>query len=175
VLLDACERGEREAFGRLFEEYKDRVYSVALRLSGDPAEAADITQDVFVKLLTRIGQFRGEARFGTWLYRVVANTFLDLRKGRHRHVPLDEDALGQPGVGTSREDPADRFDVARAVERSLARLDASHRLPVVLRYVAGLSYAEIAATLRVPPGTVASRISRSLQSLARDLAHLRRT
>lgn len=169
-LLEACERGEREAFARLFEDYKDRVYAVALRLSGDPVEAADITQDVFLKLLTRIHQFRSEARFGTWLYRVVVNTFLDARKARRPSVPFDETALGVSGV----QSPG--LDESRAdLERSLARLDDVFRAPLVLRYVGGLSYAEIARTLQLSPGTVASRISRGLRDLGRDLSTPKRT
>lgn len=175
-LLEACERGERDAFARLFEDYKDRVYAVALRLSGDPVEAADVTQDVFLKLLTRIHQFRNEARFGTWLYRVVVNTFLDGRKARRPNVPFDEAALGVAGMQPpEQEESAAQADLAQAVERSLARLDSDFRAPLVLRYVGGLSYAEIVQTLQLPPGTVASRISRGLRDLGRELSYLKRT
>lgn len=172
LLLEACQRGERDAFARLFEAYKDRVYAVALRLSGDPVEAADITQDVFLKLLTRLHQFRSEARFGTWLYRVVVNTFLDGRKARRPSVPFDEDHVGAAGVAA----PGHGDSAAHAdLERALARLGSRFRAPLVLRYVAGLSYAEIAQTLQLSPGTVASRISRGLRDLGRDLSTAKRT
>lgn len=169
LLLEACARGERDAFARLFEAYKDRVYAVALRLSGDPVEAADITQDVFLKLLTRLHQFRSEARFGTWMYRVVVNTFLDGRKARRPSVPFDEDHLGVAAAGHG--DSTAHADL----ERALARLGVRFRAPIVLRYVAGLSYAEIAHTLQLSPGTVASRISRGLRDLGRDLSSVKRT
>lgn len=71
-LIAACQRGEREAFRELFELYQHRVYSVALHYSGEPGAARDITQQVFLKLFTRIGQFRGQSEFTTWLYRLVA-------------------------------------------------------------------------------------------------------
>lgn len=165
ALLDACERGEREAFAALFEGYKDRVYAVALRLTGDPSEAGDITQDVFLKLLTRIHQFRSEARFGTWLHRIVVNTFLDARKRRPHVVPFDEEAIPERARFPHGHSPDLAYDVAR----SLARVDLVFRVPLVLRYVGGLSYAEIGETLGLPAGTVASRISRGVRDLAREL------
>jgi RNA polymerase sigma-70 factor (ECF subfamily) len=167
ALLDACARGERDAFAVLFEGCKDRVFATALRLSGDPTEAADITQDVFLKVLTRIRQYRNEARFGTWLHRIVVNTFLDARKGRPRVVPLDEEGL--PHRAALHHDPTRPADLAHDVARALARVDVAFRVPLVLRYVSGLSYAEIGETLDLPPGTVASRISRGLRDLGRAL------
>jgi len=169
ALLDACERGEREAFATLFDNYKDRVFSIAVRLSGDPAEAADVTQDVFLKLLTRIHQYRNEARFGTWLHRIVVNTFLDARKRRPRVVPFDEESPPEHAGTRVHHDPTRPADLAHDVARGLARVDVAFRVPLVLRYVGGLSYAEIAETLRLPAGTVASRISRGLRELAREL------
>jgi RNA polymerase sigma-70 factor (ECF subfamily) len=76
--IAACQQGDREALRVLFEKYKDRVYSIALySLSGDEMAAGDATQQVFLKLMTRIGQFRGDAEFATWLYRLVVNTCHD--------------------------------------------------------------------------------------------------
>lgn len=171
-LLEACRRGDREAFARLFEEQKDSVYSVAVHFCGDSAEAGDITQEVFLKLLTRIGQFRGQARFRTWLYRVVMNTFLDRSKARRREQSLGEAYRRSRDEPQRPEETFSRAERARQVARSLALLDAAFRAPLVLRYVAGLSYGEIGEALRLPPGTVASRISRGLRSLARELSHL---
>jgi RNA polymerase sigma-70 factor (ECF subfamily) len=172
--LEACRRGDPEAFARLFEHYKDRVYSIALRFSGDPVEAADVTQDVFLKLLTRIGQFRGQSRFGTWIYRVVVNTCLDRSKTRPRELPLAEPFGSSGSQPPHQEEEATRAEAARQLARALALLDAAFRTPLLLRYVAGLSYAEIAEVLGLPPGTVASRISRGLLRLAKDLSHLKR-
>src|SRR5271169_2435941 len=76
-VIEACQRGDSDAFRALFEAYKDRVYSIALRYSGNPAAAMDITQDTFVKLLSRIGEYRSEASFESWLYRLVVNACID--------------------------------------------------------------------------------------------------
>ena len=76
-VVEACQRGDAEAFRALFEAYKDRVYSIALRYSGNPAAAMDIAQDTFLKLLSRIGDYRSEASFDSWLYRLVVNSCID--------------------------------------------------------------------------------------------------
>src|SRR6202163_4768700 len=86
----ACQQGDREAFRLLFEAYKDRVFSIACYSLGDEAAADDVTQQIFVKLFTCIGQFRGESEFTTWLYRLVINSCLDERRRRRRFLPVEE-------------------------------------------------------------------------------------
>src|SRR5580692_13004094 len=87
-LIEACRRGEPEAFRALFDAYRDRVFSVALRYSGNHAAAMDIAQDTFVKLFDSIADFRGDASFETWVYRLVANRCLDHRRRSRRLFPL---------------------------------------------------------------------------------------
>src|SRR5258708_670920 len=89
-LIERCREGDAEAFRLLFEAYKDRVYSIALRYSGEPAAAMDIAQDCFLKLFGRIGEFRGEAQFETWLYRLVVNCSIDQKRKLRRWVPLPD-------------------------------------------------------------------------------------
>src|ERR1700704_2763407 len=86
----ACQEGDREAFRQLFEAYKDRVFSIACYSLGDEAAADDITQQIFVKLFTRIGQFRGDSEFTTWLYRLVINSCLDERRKQKRFLPVED-------------------------------------------------------------------------------------
>ena len=81
-LVEACQRGETEAFRALFERYKDKVYSIALRYSGDGASAEDIAQESFLKLFVGIAGFRGDSSFSAWLYRLVVNTCLSHKKYR---------------------------------------------------------------------------------------------
>lgn len=169
-VVDACRRGDREAVAALFESCKDRVYTLALHLTADPAEASDVTQDVFLRLLDRIEQYRGDARFTTWLFRVVVNVFLDRRRSRRRWAAFDEAAAARraspdPDPEATLIDLQERERVARAV----ARLPVKLRLPLVLRYAAGLSYGQVAEALGVREGTVASRLNRGLKALARVL------
>src|SRR5947207_15636870 len=100
--IAACQQGDREALRVLFEEYKDRVYSIAIySLSGDEMAAADVTQQVFLKLITRIGQFRGDSEFATWLYRLVVNTCQDEHRKQKRFVALADSFLQTHAGGES--------------------------------------------------------------------------
>src|SRR5450631_2664510 len=87
-VIEACQRGEHDAFTLLFEANKDRVYSIALRYSGNPAVAMDIAQDTFLKLLSRIGDYRSEASFDSWLYRLVVNSCIDDQRRGRRTAPF---------------------------------------------------------------------------------------
>src|SRR5690242_8636538 len=90
-LITACRQGDRQAFRALFDAWKDRVYAIAVSaLHGDRTAAEDITQEVFVRVFTRIGQFRNEAEFSTWLHRLTVNACIDELRKRKRLVPLDD-------------------------------------------------------------------------------------
>ena len=175
-IVGACQRGDTEAFAQLFETYKDRVYSIALRFSGDPATALDIAQDTFLKLLSRIGDFRAEARFDTWLYRMVANSCLDHKRRGLRFAPLVESLIDtlRPARATALEDLL-RAEFAQSVQSVVARLPAEQRMVVILRYTEALAYEEIAEILNCSAGTVASRLNRAHKTLERRLSHLKRT
>src|ERR1700704_6130900 len=100
-LVEACQRGERDGFRALFERHKDRVYSIALRYSGDRAAAMDIAQETFLKLFSGIRGFRGDSSFESWLYRLVVNCCFDQKRKTSRLLPvMDEflDALRAPGA-----------------------------------------------------------------------------
>ena len=100
-LIEGCRRGDREAFRGLFEKYKDMVYSVALRYSGDAAVAQDIAQDTFLKLFSTVGSFRGDSNFDAWLYRMVVNSCFDQKRRTRRLTPLLDgvlDALRTPDL-----------------------------------------------------------------------------
>ncbi len=101
-LVEACRHGEPDAFRALFERYKDKVYSVALRYSGDPAVAQDISQDTFLKLFSVIGSFRGESGFESWLYRLVVNRCFDQKRGARRLMPLLDEFLGGVALAGSK-------------------------------------------------------------------------
>lgn len=164
-LIAACRQGDREAFRRLFETYKDRVYSMAVyTLGGDQAAAEDVTQEVFLRVFTHIGQFRGEADFATWLYRMVANACIDELRKRRRLVPLD--TLPERATASHEAESETR----EAVHSALAELSPELRSAVLLKYFEELSYDEMAEVLDCPKGTIASRLHRGLKLLARKLA-----
>ena len=165
-LLAACRAGDREAFGRLFDLCRDRVYAIALGICGDRAAAADVSQEVFMKLLTRMAQFEGRARFTTWLYRMVVNAAVDERRASHRLTSLP-DTLPD---SRRHDDDYERTERRGKIERAVQSLPVKLRTPLVLRHVEGLAYDEIARVLKLSAGTVASRLSRAHARLARELA-----
>lgn len=173
-LLEACQRGEPEAYRLLFETHKDRVYSLALRSTGDSAAAWDLTQEVFIKVFSKLGEFRQQAKFETWLYRIVVNACIDARRKSSRFVPFDERGKGG-GMFENRPQERNylRRQVREAVEGAVARLTPKVRAAILLRYVEGLSYEEIGEILGCPAGTVAARLNRGHKILARELAELR--
>jgi RNA polymerase sigma-70 factor (ECF subfamily) len=175
AVIEACKRGDRDAFRRLFERHKDRVYSVALYFfGGDEATAADVTQQVFLKLFTRIRQFQGESEFTTWLYRLTTNACLDERRKRRRVQQLGEGfELSEPRGRRSQEESVARAEVRRSVERAVAALKPKLRVVMLLKYFEEMSYEEIAEALGLSKGTVASRLNRGHKALARSLGHLR--
>ena len=174
VIAD-CQQGDREAFRLLFEAYKDKVFSIAAySLDGDASVADDVTQQIFLKLFTAIRQFRGESEFTTWLYCLVVNACLDERRRRRRFLPWGESmAVSERGERKPQEKQYARLEIGEAVQAAIGELKPKFRLPILLKYVEGLSYEEIASVMGCSKGTVASRLNRGHGELARRLVHLR--
>ena len=175
AVIEACKQGDRDAFRRLFERHKDRVYSVALYFfGGDEALAADVTQQVFLKLFTRIKQFQGESEFTTWLYRLTTNACVDEARRRRRWLPFgDATGMKEPRVKKTQEQTLASREVADSVKRAVATLRPKLRVVLLLKYFEELSYEEIAAVVGCSKGTVASRLNRGHKILAGKLGHLR--
>jgi RNA polymerase sigma-70 factor (ECF subfamily) len=173
-VIEACQQGDRAAFQLLFETYKDKVFSIAVYSSGgDRAVADDVTQQIFLKLFTAIQQFRGDSEFTTWLYRLVVNACHDEHRRRRRLLPWGETV---PVRNTIDKKPQEkqyaRLEVAEAVRTAISELKPRFRLPILLKYIEGLSYEEIAAVMGCSKGTVASRLNRGHSQLAKRLSHL---
>jgi RNA polymerase sigma-70 factor (ECF subfamily) len=174
-VIAACQRGDRDAFRFLFETYQDRVFSIALRYSGDRAVALDIAQDVFLKLLSSIQDFREEAGFESWLYRIVVNRCLDHRRRGRRILAFFENLADVfRASGESALEGLLRTEKQDHVHRVVGKLPPEQRIVIVLRYTEGLSYEQIAAILGLSQGTVASRLNRAHKALERQLSPLRR-
>jgi RNA polymerase sigma-70 factor, ECF subfamily len=172
-LVEACQRGERDAFRALFERHKDKVYSIALRYSGDATIAMDIAQETFLKLFSSIRSFRGDSSFESWLYRLVVNSCLDQKRRTRRLMPLVDgalDALRAPGESVF--DEIMRSELSSRVRSAVSGLPPDQRIVIVLRYTQGLTYEEIAEIVGCSAGTVASRLNRAHKSLERRLSRL---
>jgi RNA polymerase sigma-70 factor, ECF subfamily len=144
------------------------VYNLVRVLSAGDNEAEDLVQDVFVRAYRGIANFRGESTFRSWLYRISVNVVHNHHdRCRHRHRPQDlpgKDPGSLDAIASS-EDVEEDFVRRRSIDRALAALPAEMRLLVVLRDVHGLSYEEIAEAVRIPRGTVDSRLFRARQRL----------
>ncbi len=172
-LLAASRRGEREAFESLYIENQKRVFSVARNFFGGNDELAkDITQQVFLKIYTSLENFRGDAEFTTWLYRVTVNACLDEQRKTQRFVFLT-DFFGEFRARKTPDEKVDRRELSDEVQKAVATLKTRFRLPILLKYSEGLSYEEIAKILDCSMGTVASRLNRGQKMLANKLKHLK--
>jgi RNA polymerase sigma-70 factor (ECF subfamily) len=176
-VIEACQQGDRDAFQSLFEAYKDKVFSIAVYSSGgDRTLAEDVTQQIFLKLFTAIRQFRGDSEFTTWLYRLVVNACLDERRRRKRWLPWDTTGTTVAMNAMSDRKPQERqyarLEVTEAVRVAIQELKPKFRLPILLKYIEGLSYEEIADVMGCSKGTVASRLNRGHSQLAKRLSHL---
>jgi RNA polymerase sigma-70 factor (ECF subfamily) len=174
-VIEACQAGDREAFRLLFETYKDRVFSMAVySFGGDETAAKDVSQQIFLKLMTSIGQFRGDSAFTTWLYRIVVNACTDEQRRRRRFIPIGESIpMSKIEERGPQEKHYAKLEIADSVKAAICELKPKLRLPILLKYVEDLSYEEIATVLGCSKGTVASRLNRGHQALARKLVHLR--
>jgi RNA polymerase sigma-70 factor, ECF subfamily len=172
AIIEACQRGDADAFRQVFDAYKTRVYSMALHFTGDHGAANDVSQQVFITVYNAISRFRRESAFDTWLYRIVVNACWHEHRRRRRFVSLDEVVEPPQPREASVERDYLRQERIQAVREGIASLKPKLRLPLVLRHLEGWTYEEIAAILGVSSGTVASRLNRARARLARQLAHL---
>lgn len=174
-ILASCRSGDRNAFRVIYDMYKDRVYSISFYFfHGDPAAAADATQQVFLKLMTGIAQFRGDSEFSTWLYRLVVNTCMDAaRQRKSRGLVSDAARLEEVAAPGSPEADYVRAQMTRSVRAAVSALPPRFRIAILLRYFDDLSYEQIAQALRCSMGTVASRLSRGHRMLAERLKSIK--
>jgi len=163
--------GDVGAFGTLVERHERRVYALALRMTGREEDAQDATQEAFLSALRKLEGFRGEAAFTTWLHRVTMNACYDLLRKRQRapllHERDEEDAPPRPEPASP--DHADAVDLSVDVQRALLEVPPDFRATLILCDVQDLPYAEAAAILNVPVGTVRSRLHRGRAALGRAL------
>ncbi len=160
-LIDRCRAGERDAQRHLFEQTSPRVYRLLLRMTGNPDDAADLTQETYVKGFQRLAQFNGRCTAGTWFFRIAVNEALQLRRRRKLGVSkLRALALSQP---TASEGP--EADLLLDLEAALAELTPHDRALLLLRYQEELDYRGIAEILECVEGAVASRLNRARQRL----------
>jgi RNA polymerase sigma-70 factor (ECF subfamily) len=167
ALLQAFLGGDQDAFTTLMRRYENRIFGLCRRLVGDRADALDATQEAFISAFRRAHTFRGEAAFGTWLYRIGINSCHDLLRKRGR-LPTPEDSETLAAHAPSGVPPNIEETVSLNVDlrAALAELSPDYREAVVMHDIGGIPYEEIAEATGVAIGTVKSRISRGRRKLA---------
>jgi len=186
ALVRACQAlgpgASSEEFRKLYERHRNRVYRTCYRLTGNEADALDAAQETFRILYHRIDRFHFRSRFSTWLYRIASNTSLDVRAGSRRRQIHSLDALAESAGWSVREPPdgktespirrASHHELQDGIQEALGRLSPKYRQVVVLRYLEGRTYPEMAEVLEISLGTVKSRMARAHVALERELGPL---
>jgi RNA polymerase sigma-70 factor (ECF subfamily) len=187
AVIAALKAGSEEAYSWLIGEFHQPIYGLIYRIVNDPSDAADTTQDVFLKVFRGMNHFHGESSLKTWIYRIALHEAANRRRWWFRHkaqeTSLDpivtgdcefsgslsgQDRLVDPG-----ESPFEQFahtEVRAAVEQSLQRVNEPYRTALILRDLEEMSYEEIAEVLAISLGTVKSRITRGRDALRKILA-----
>ncbi len=178
TLIRRCQAGDVEAFGGLVTRYQDRLYGTLVQILGSLEDARDVSQDAFVLAFQKLGTFRGDSAFYSWLFRIAYNAAMTRRrkdrKPRHASVEAVRDKMGdEPTDGSPGADPAYAMQTEERqemVRRALDELAEDYRTVLVLKEIDGLRYDEIAEIVDCPIGTVRSRIHRARQELRDKLS-----
>jgi RNA polymerase sigma-70 factor (ECF subfamily) len=159
--------GDERAFRKILEGHYTLIYSVVRGVAGQRGETDDIVQEVFIKIFRALGDFRGDSRLSTWIYRIARNESLNaIDRRRPQVIPID-DCEELPAAGESPETSCRRRISRERLERFMERLDEKQRVAIELRYIGDKSYEEIAESMDIPLGTVKTYIYRAKLSLKR--------
>jgi RNA polymerase sigma-70 factor (ECF subfamily) len=179
VLIERAQKGDRAAFDDLVRKHEARAYQYAFRLTPNAEEACDVVADAFIRVYGALHNFKGNSAFTTWLYRIVTNCYLDLRKRDKSkfNVSLDQTLPGQEQemerqIEDDRPGPdgeAERNERERRMEDAVSQLPEYQRAMIVMYHAEGLAYEEIAEALDLPIGTVKSRLNRARLQLREHL------
>ncbi len=181
LLIDSARQGDTRAFRELVERSKINVYRLAYDMTGDRHDAEDLSQEVFIRAYRALQNFRGEAKWSTWLYRITMNVCMDhQRASKRRMVPYndsDGDEHSSGGIASagmlSPERAAESGLLQGHIERALSSLTQQERTVFVLRHYHDLPLKQIAETMQIAEGTVKSYLFRAIRRLKKELAPYR--
>ena len=180
ILIQRSQKGDRSALNILIERHSAKAYQYAFRLTHNGDEASDIVSEAFIRAYNALPNFKGNSSFSTWLYRILTNCFLDLRKKEKNRITYSLDgAMGQEDGHYERqieslepgpEEMVERSAREQAIQDAVKKLPEYQQAMIVMFHAEMLSYEEIAAALDLPIGTVKSRLNRARQQLGEILA-----
>ena len=178
-LIKRCKRGDRSAFDELVTLYQSRVVNMAYGMLSDSDDALDAAQEVFIRVYRGIGGFREKSSFTTWLYRITTNVCADFLRKRQREghvISLNDDGGGETTAADVRDTaptPEESVEITeqhKAVREALGMIKDEYREVLVLYDIQGLSYKAISGILKIPEGTIKSRLNRTRMSLKKILS-----
>jgi len=187
VLVQKWRQGDPNAIEKLVCKYQGRIYNLILKICSNPDDAAELTQDTFVKVIENIGKFESRSSFYTWAFRIAVNLTLNYRKRKATVGFTSLDAELAAGDEQARQglaailsddkapDPAqiaENRELCELIQKGIRKLDDEHRAIIVLRDIEGMDYAQIAEVLGTELGTVKSRLSRARAALRQILEAL---
>jgi RNA polymerase sigma-70 factor, ECF subfamily len=171
ILISRARDGDQEAFRQLVERYQGAVYNLAYRMLGDPGDAEDAAQEIFVRIYRQLGRYDPARKFSTWTLAIATNYCIDqLRRRRMQLVPLENIIPWARARDAGPEGEAITQEQRDEVQRLITQLPEKYRAPLVLRYFDELSCAEIAEVLGMPEGTVKTQIHRARKALGKLMA-----
>lgn len=162
ALIERCKRGDRQALESLLTAYEKPIYNAAYRILGNPDDAADTTQVVFLKAFEKLDSYNPKYKFFSWIYRIAVNESINQVKRGGRQQPLD-DSETSPLRGPDAD--AEAGDMSRAIQEGLMALTEDYRTVVVLRHFSDCSYRQIGDILQIPEKTVKSRLFTARRSM----------
>jgi RNA polymerase sigma-70 factor (ECF subfamily) len=166
ALIARCMRGDRQALGELIRDYERPIYNAAYRILGNPDDAADVTQTVFLKAFERLDQYNPEYKFFSWIYRIAVNESINQRsRSKNLQTLEDEEFAGS----SNPEDAVDAESLSKIIQAGLMELQEDYRVVVVLRHFSDLTYRDISEVLRIPEKTVKSRLYSARQLMKAQL------
>jgi RNA polymerase sigma-70 factor, ECF subfamily len=175
LLVESVQRGELPAFQELVEKYQQKVYYMALDMTGNHHDAEDLSQEVFIKVYTSIKDFRGDSKLSSWMYRIAMNTCIDkTRRKRLKLVEFDDKVAEKPEI---KDDPLKAMEsqaMQRQIDQALQKLPPRQRMIFVMRHYNELLLKEIAEILQISEGTVKAQLFRAIRKLQKELAFLKR-
>ena len=165
-IIARARRGDADAFEQLVVAYRDQVFRLALRMCGNEADADEVAQEAFLSAWKALPNFRGDSRFSTWLYQLTSHAAIDLMRRKKRQIAAEDiTEVSAPDPAPGPQQQAEQSETRQAVRDAMAQLSPEYRQIVVLRFLQELSYEEIGAVLKLPPGTVKSRLNRAKSQL----------
>jgi RNA polymerase sigma-70 factor, ECF subfamily len=174
VVVRNAQKGDIEAFEAIVDQYQKMIYNLSYKMLGNPDDACEASQEIFIRIYKSIGKFKFDSKFSTWIYRIATNFCLDIiRSSKTDTVYIEKPIETDDGEivrdiadgRISLEDTVLRSEKVEIVRKAVVRLQPGYRIAVILRDIQGYSYSEISEILDLPEGTVKSRINRGRQEL----------